>query len=401
MLKNVNLTRKPKSRGTESGLMSKLLTVAVVGAVMRAIWDRFESWLRATSEPASGSEPPPGTIPAEVATEAAPSGFKRRLRDFDQYQRQRPWAGFPLGVVKKFVEDRAGYLASLVAYFGFFSLFPLMLAFTSILGFVITDPDKQREFADAAADQIPVVGDTIRNTAGRLEGSVIAIVIGLGVALWSGLRIVDAMQNALNDVWDLPRIARPKLLKRRVKGVLMLGLIGGGLMGSIAASNVASLVDVIPGAGKLAIWAGSALVSILLYLFAFQLLTDVKLPWRDLWPGAIFGGVSWWALQTFGSVYIISQQQSAGETYGQFAAIIALLAFLFLAAQLSILGAEISVVKARRLWPRSFTKGDFTAADLAAFEYLAASTQQDENYEIVVRARTPSVIDGQPGSSPR
>jgi YihY family inner membrane protein len=279
-------------------------------------------------------------------------------------------------------------LASLVAYFGFFSIFPLMLAFTSILGFVITDPEEQREFSDAAADQIPVIGGTIRDTAGQLEGSVVAIVIGLAVALWSGLRIVDAMQNALNDVWDLPRIARPKLAERRIKGVLMLGLIGGGLVGSVAASNVAAFVDVIPGLGKIAIWAGSAFVSILLYLLSFQLLTDIKLPWRDLWPGAIFGGIAWWALQTFGSVYIISQQRSAGEAYGDFAAIIALLAFLFLAAQFSILGAEISVVKSRRLWPRSFTKGEFTPADLAVFEYLAGSTQQDENYVIRVEPRS-------------
>ncbi len=167
----------------------------------------------------------------------------------------------------------------------------------------------------------------------------------------------------------------------------MLGLIGGGLVGSIAASNVATFADVIPGAGKLAIWGASALISVLLYLLAYQLLTDADLPWKDLWPGAIFGGLSWWALQTFGSAYIISQQQSAGETYGQFAAIIALLAFLFLAAQLSIRGAEISVVRSRRLWPRSFTKGDFTEADLAAFEHLALSTQRDENYEIRVQLR--------------
>jgi hypothetical protein len=60
------------------------------------------------------------------------------------------------------------------------------------------------------------------------------------------------------------------------------------------------------------------------------------------------------------------------------------MAFLFLAAQLSILGAEIGVVKSRKLWPRSFIRGDLTDADLAAFKYLAASTQQDENYEIRV-----------------
>lgn len=374
-----------KRGGEEAGALSKLATAAAIGALAGALWNR-----RGPRRQGSDAEPTAKratTATSEADTQETSDG-KQFTRRFDLYQRKRPWLAFPLGVIKKFTEDKAGYLASLVAYFGFFSLFPLMLAFTSVLGFVITDPAKQREFSDAAADQIPVIGTTIRDTAGRLEGSTIAIVVGLAIALWSGLRIVDAMQNALNDVWDLPRIARPKLVERRVKGVLMLGLIGGGLVGSIAASNVAAFVDVIPGLGKLAIWAGSALVSILLYLVSFQLLTDVHLPWRDLWPGAIFGGVSWWALQTFGSAWIINQQQGAGETYGQFAAIIALLAFLFLAAQLSIVGAEISVVKARRLWPRSFTKGEFTRADLSAFEYLAASTQQDENYVVRVEPQS-------------
>ena len=328
------------------------------------------------------------------------SAVKALIRKVDEFQRANQWAGFPLAVVKKFTEDKAGFLAALVAYFGFFSLFPLMLAFTSILGFVLPDPEDQQAFSDAAADQIPVVGDTIRNTAGQLEGSVLVIVVGLALALWSGLRIVDAMQNALNDVWDLPRIERPKLVKRRLKGILMLLLIGGGLVGSVAATNVASLVDVIPGGGKIAIWAASAAVSIILYVLSFQLLTDRDLPWKDLWPGAIFGGVSWWALQTFGSAYIVQQQESANEAYGQFAAIIALMAFLFLAAQLSILGAEISVVKSRGLWPRSLVKGEFTAADVAAYEFLAASTQQDEHYVVRVEPVAP-VVPVDEGPEPR
>lgn len=373
--------------GTEPGLVSKLSTAALMGAVAGALLGRREGPQQEEADPQAGLAALSQSA-TERAEQSPPSRVKQFLADFDHYQRKHPWLGFPLGVIRKFSEDKAGYLASLVAYFGFFSIFPLMLAFTSILGFVITDPEEQREFSDAAADQIPVIGDTIRDTAGQLEGSVVAIVIGLAVALWSGLRIVDAMQNALNDVWDLPRVARPKLAERRIKGLLMLALIGGGLVASVAASNVAAFVDVIPGLGKIAIWAGSAFVSIILYLLSFQLLTDIKLPWRDLWPGAIFGGIAWWALQTFGSVYIIRQQQSAGEAYGEFAAIIALLAFFFLAAQFSILGAEISVVKARRLWPRSFTKGEFTPADLAAYEYLAASTQQDENYVIRVEPRS-------------
>jgi YihY family inner membrane protein len=375
------MAKSRESSGTGgAGALSYLLAAAAVAA-------KAASDVASRRRPAEAADPPaevPPYTPAEP--EGAVKAFIRRI---DRYQRDRPWLAFPFGVVKKFTGDKAGYLAALVAYFGFFSLFPLMLAFTSILGFVVTDPADQREFSDAAADQIPVVGDVIRDTAGSLEGSVIAVTIGLALALWAGLRIVDAMQNAMNDVWDLPRVVRPKLAERRIKGILVLFVIGGGLVGSIVASNVAAFVGSIPGGGKVAIWAASALISVLLYLVGYQLLTDATLPWADLWPGAIFGGVSWWALQTFGSAYVTSQQESAGETYGQFASIIALFAFLFIAAQLSILGAEISVVRSRNLWPRSLVKGEFTEADIRAFEYQAASTQQDENYEVVVRVRQP------------
>lgn len=322
---------------------------------------------------------------AELASVDEPeSGIKRIIWRVDQFQRERPALGFPLAVVKKFGQDKAGFLAALVAYFGFFSIFPLMLAFMSVLGFVLPDAEDQQEFADAAADQIPVVGGKIQDVAGTLDGSVIAIVIPLLVAVWSGLKIVDAMQNALNDVWDLPSFHQPKMVKKRLRGIVMLGLIGGGLAGTVVASNIASLVDVIPGIGSVAIWGGSLAISIGLYVLAFQLLTDVDLPWKDILPGAIFGGTGWWALQTFGSVLIVRQQESAGQAYGDFASIIALLVFLFLAAQISILGAEISVVKARKLWPRSIQKGSLTEADVRAFELLARSTRQDERYDVTL-----------------
>jgi membrane protein len=368
------------AKASNDGLLERAAAAAVLAVALRSA---------ATSQPADrGDDVPPALAATGLPPE--PEGAVARLRwRVDRAQRANPWLGFPIAVLKKFSEDKAGYLAALVAYFGFFSLFPLMLAFTSILGYVVTDPDDQREFSDAAADQIPVVGDTIRNTAGQLEGSVLAIVIGVVVALWAGLRIVDAMQNALNDVWELPASTRPKLAKRRLRGLAMLGVIGGGLVGSIVASNVATIVDVIPGTGKVAIWAASALVSVLMYVVAFQLLTHMKVEWRHLWPGAIFAGVSWWALQTFGSAYVIRQEKAAGETYGQYASIIALMAFLFVAAQLSILGAEISAVKAYRLWPRSLTKGNFTEADISTYQRLASSTRQNQSYDVVLQSSQP------------
>lgn len=374
------MARKQPTSRKASALPEQLLGAAVLLVALR----------HAIKAPAAAAAASDDALVLPTAPPPEPKGGIAHLRwRVDRAQRARPVLGFPIAVLKKFGEDKAGYLAALVAYFGFFSLFPLMVAFTSVLGFVVTDPDDQRRFSDAAADQIPVVGDTIRNTAGRLEGSVPAIVIGVALALWAGLRIVDAMQNALNDVWELPATVRPNLVRRRLRGLVMLFLIGGGLLGSIAASNVATLVDVIPGGGKVAIWAGSAAVSVVMYVLAFQLLTDARIEWRHLWPGAIFSGVSWWALQTFGSAFVIRQQEAAGEAYGQFASIIALLAFLFLAAQLSIIGAEISAVKAHRLWPRSLVKDHFTAADLEVYERLAGATRQNLAYEISLRPAAP------------
>ena len=120
--------------------------------------------------------------------------------------------------------------------------------------------------------------------------------------------------------------------------------------------------------------------------------------------GGVFAGMCWWALQTFGSTFIANQQRSAGDAYGQFASIIALFAFLFLASQLSIVGAEINVVLARRLWPRSLTPGNLTAADLRAFELLADSTRQDESYRVTIRrvadaADTAAPADGPGGTA--
>ena len=62
-------------------------------------------------------------------------------------------------MVKKFGEDRASSLAALIAYYAFVSLFPLLLAFVSILGFVLEDnPTLRADVLDSALARIPVLG---------------------------------------------------------------------------------------------------------------------------------------------------------------------------------------------------------------------------------------------------
>ena len=89
---------------------------------------------------------------------------------FDAFQRRHPVAGFPIGVIYKFGEDQGPYLAALITYYGFLSLFPLLLLLTSVLGFVLDGhPELQQQILDSTLSQFPVIGDELAEPQG-LQG---------------------------------------------------------------------------------------------------------------------------------------------------------------------------------------------------------------------------------------
>jgi membrane protein len=108
----------------------------------------------------------------------------------DGAQRRHPVLGFPLAVVYKFVDDQGSYLAVLITYYGFLSLFPLLLLLTSVLGFVLGgDAYLQQRVLNSTLSQFPV--------------------IGLLGAVYGGLGVAQAGQNAMNTAWHVPRNNRP------------------------------------------------------------------------------------------------------------------------------------------------------------------------------------------------
>ena len=90
----------------------------------------------------------------------------------DRFQRRYPASGYPLAVAYKFFDDQGGYLAALITYYGFVSLFPLLLIFTTVLGIVLRDdPALQERIVDSALSQIPVIGDQLGDP-GQFGGGV-------------------------------------------------------------------------------------------------------------------------------------------------------------------------------------------------------------------------------------
>src|ERR1700761_3669576 len=108
-----------------------------------------------------------------------------------------------MAVVRKFGNDQAGSLAALVAYYAFFSIFPLLLVFTTILGFVLQgNKDLYDDVTNSVLAQFPVVGHQLQSHA--LTGKVSALVLGLLTSLWGGLGVTNAAQSAFDKVWAVP-----------------------------------------------------------------------------------------------------------------------------------------------------------------------------------------------------
>jgi inner membrane protein YhjD len=325
---------------------------------------------------AAWRKPKPRTARTAPAPAKLEGGAPRFVRRIDHWQRNTRGVSFLFGVIKKFGDDRAGYLAALVSYFAFFSVLPLLLALTSVLGFVLEgDADLQERIKDSAFNQIPIIGDTIKDNIVELKGSVLAIVVGVLASIWGGLRVVDAIQNALNEVWDVPVSSRPNILKRRLRGLLALGVLGLGLLASLAASAIAGLFPDLPGAGRFGVYAVTFVFNIGLFLLAFNVLSSLEHRWGELLPGALVAAAGWFLLQVFGTVYLTRVFDDATASYKNFGSVIALLTFFFVVSQIVIFAAEVNVVRARRLWPRSLapSPGDLTDADRRAFAQYASS----------------------------
>jgi len=277
-----------------------------------------------------------------------------RLHALDALQQRSPRLSFPAAVIKKFSDDQAGQLAALIAYYGFVSLFPLLLVLVTVLGFVLEgSPQTQTSVLHSALGQFPIIGDQLQRNIHSLKGSPGALVVGIAGLLLGGLGIVGVTQNAFQQVWQIPRKRRPNFLAWRLRGLGLLAVLGVLLIVSTVAAGYVTAQT----AGAIAVLGGIllALVSnLLLFLAAFRFLTPEEVPSSDLLPGVIFAAVLWQLLAHIGGYYVAHVIRHAQETSGLFAFVLGLLAWLYLGGQVTLIAAEINVVRARALWPRSF-----------------------------------------------
>jgi YihY family inner membrane protein len=309
--------------------------------------------------------------------------LRRAVRGVDRLQRRHRPAAFSFAVVKKFGDDQGGNLAALITYYGFVSLFPLLLVGATVLGYLLQGNDElQHRVVDSALANFPIIGDQIQANIGTVRGSGVALVLGILLTLYGGLGIANVAQQAMNRIWAVPIYDRPGFVPRTARSMSVLATIGLGVLAATVLNGIG--VGLSQGAvARAAIDAVAIIWYIGLFLLAFQVLVAVHVRWRDLLPGAIVAGIAWELSQTLGVLYVSRVLQGMSQVYGFFALVLGLLAWISLEARVVLYAAEINAVRVHRLWPRSLA-APLTDADRRA-EILSVRNRarhRDEEIEV-------------------
>jgi YihY family inner membrane protein len=323
------------------------------------------------------------------------------VRRADGIQQRNNATGFVFGVIKKFGDDNGGALVTNLAYAGFVSLFPLLLILATILGLIASaDPALRDRVRDAVANQVPLIGHQLTGHVHELrQSSIIGLIVGVVVLLWGTTRLAQAGIFTMEQVWNLPGPARVGYFPRLLRCLQFLGVLG---LGVVVTTGLTGL-DAFGHHGVLTIMAASVLAAITnsgMFLIGYRVLTPGSIPFRQLLPGAIAGGVAWTALQAAGTVLVRHALHSAAA-YGVFATVLGLLAWVYLAAEVAVYAAEINVVLVRRLWPRALVQPPLTEADRHSMALQALQNQRREEQQVRVtfNDRPPGVR--RPATPPR
>jgi membrane protein len=307
----------------------------------------------------------------------------------DAVQRRHPAFGYPLAVLYKFIDDQGGYLAALIAYYAFVSVFPLLLLLSTGLGWVLVGhPTLRDQVLHSALREFPVIGSQLGEPK-QISGGVAGVVVGTLGALYGGLGVGQALQNAMNTVWAVPRHQRPDPFKARGRSLLLLVTVGAALLGTTVLSAISGGAGVFGIGVKGVVLVASAVVNAGAFVAAFRVSTDRELTVEQVAPGAVIAALGWQLLQSFGAVYVGHVVKSASATNGVFALVLGMLAFLYVTAILVVLCAEINVVRVDHLHPRAlltpFTDSvDLTKADRDVYtgQATAQSSKGFENVEV-------------------
>ncbi len=278
--------------------------------------------------------------------------FDRLLRTLDDWQRDHRFAGVAYGVVRKFGDDDANLYVVALGWYGFTAIYPLLLVVVTVFGFIGVG-----SLGHGVVDtlhQFPVIGSEFNPGTGgsNLHGSPLALVVGIVGLVYGAQGVTQTAERAMTAVWNVPRVALSGFLPRLLRSIGSLSIIAFAFVANAFVDTFAT------GDGRqwwirIAVLLAMTFVNVGLYLAAFRTLTPSVSSRRALLPGAVAAGIAFTALTTVGSGLMQHQLRNTTNTYGAFASVIGVVAYLLVLAKITLYSSELNSVLARGLWPRA------------------------------------------------
>jgi uncharacterized BrkB/YihY/UPF0761 family membrane protein len=321
-----------------------------------------------------------------------PSIIDRTVDRIDHVQRRHRVLAFPFAVVKRYGEDNGGWAGALISYYGFFSLFPLLVIFVTIATWALgSRPDLLHAVLEALWSRVPFVATGLQADVERevqkLQADGWALAISLLVMLWGSLGVARVLQDAVNRIWGVARFRRPGFLPKAGRSLAIVTLLGVGLIATGAVAGV-TITAQIPVVGL----AVAAIVNIALAggitLAVYRLSLAQRVSTGELLPGAIITGAGFYGLTLVASVYVKHVVARTSGIYGPFATTIGLLAYVSLSVQVFVYATEVNVVRARRLWPRSLTGRSLDEPDARALDLTLRRERMLSQEQLLERGLT-------------
>jgi membrane protein len=319
----------------------------------------------------------------------------------DRLQRKHGVLGFPYAVLKKYGDDAGSRQAALITYYGFLSIFPLLLLGVAVLSRVLADhPDLRQRLITAIVP--PALQSTVEHSLAALPTSTIPFAIGLIGLLLSGTGVVFSAYQTLNHVGAVRHRLRAGFFSRYVRVLIVLATLLLGALATGALIVVATALPDQPGLERAAAVLGSVLIVFAVLLLGAKLLLARPAPVRALWPGAVLGAAAVTVVLNAGPPLLARLVTKAGPVYGSFATVAGMFALLYLVGQALVYAAEVAAVRYARLWPRALDEDHPTAADVRALTLLAREQERIPAARVEFHLATgssPPVPDGSPPAS--
>ncbi|MBV8693466.1 MAG: YihY/virulence factor BrkB family protein [Actinobacteria bacterium] len=282
---------------------------------------------------------PPQPSPDDSGRSTRPSAASRRG---DRFARL-PVLRTVVSVQKRYSELRGNNVAAAVTFQAFVSLFPLLLVIVAVVGLVAAH--SHVDVAGKIIGNLGLKGDaatTVRRAVATASRSkAVAGPIGLLGLLWSGLGLVNALQYALNQAWQVEE----RGIKDKAVGMAWLA---GAAVLFVGASAVTAILNWLPGfAAPAGVVVGLA-VNFALWLWTFTVLPNTKVGWRSHVIGAACGAVGMEVLKLVGAFYVPRAVAHSSQLYGTFGIVFAVMAWLLFFGRLILYSAIVNVVHHER-----------------------------------------------------